>query len=358
MRCLIIKTSSLGDIVHAYPVVNYLKRCLPEVHLDWVVEERYAELVAAHPLIDTCYCVETGGWRRRPFSPETWRSIGALRRRLRRAPYDLVIDLQGNIKSALIASQVKCQKKVGFAKGYVAEWPNCWAMHRHILPPSGGNIRDDYLYLAQAAIHGPPVDDEDFHPVSLATDMVESLSLSSLIVGERPAVLFFGGSAWPNKRWNSADAAAFLVRGEHELGVRWLLGWGNDSERSTAEELANKLSYSRLLPRLPLVQLHYVMSLVRAVVSMDSLPLHLAAAAGTATFSLFGPSSANKYAPGGRRHAHLQGSCPYGLAFTKRCPRLRSCPTGACLQNLTSEAVFSHFAAFLSELKPNLRPTS
>jgi heptosyltransferase-1 len=85
------------------------------------------------------------------------------------------------------------------------------------------------------------------------------------------------------------------------------------------------------------------MDSVDLVVAMDSLPLHLAGTTKVKTFSVFGASLASKFKPAGKKHLTLQGHCPYGRVFEKRCPILRTCPTGACIRSLTGKAVFNAF---------------
>lgn len=350
---LIVKTSALGDIVHAYPALQYLRRCCPEAHISWVVERACAELVAGHPAVDECILADTQRWRRSPLARDTWRSIAACRSSLRTRVYDVVLDFQGNIKSALITSQVRSSCKVGFAAGYVAERPNLWAMHRHILPPSGQNIRADYLHLAVEAIEGPPVESSDFAPVALRISEEQQAANKNLLQPLRsygdPIAVLFAGSAWPNKQLTTPILATFLAYIEKNLGMRWLLAWGSPAEYAMANELVRGLDKAQVIERLPLPQLQNLLSHVDVAVSMDSLPLHLAATTQVATYSFFGPSSAAKYAPEGSRHASFQGPCPYAVSFAKRCPKLRSCPTGLCLHGLDALILAKHFKTWWCE---------
>lgn len=353
MRVLIVKTSALGDIVQTYPAVQYLRQQHPSAHIAWVVERPYAELVAAHPAVDSCLCIDSKVWRRRPFSLATWRSLVACRRALREGSYDVVIDLQGNTKSAAVVMQVRSPLKVGFAAGYVFERPNLWVMHRHFLPPPGRNVCDDYLFLVRAAIDGPEAVSVDMPPVVLRLDDVHREVNRAYIAGVRgegdgPVVLFFAGSAWPNKQLDEEAVAAFAATAARALGFRWLFAWGSSAERAVAVRLADGIAGARVIDRLPLPQLQHLMSLTDLVVSMDSLPLHLAATAGVSTYSFFGPSSAAKYAPAGPQHGHFQGSCPYGITFGRRCPKLRTCPTGRCLHGLEASLLYDAFASWWS----------
>jgi heptosyltransferase-1 len=109
--------------------------------------------------------------------------------------------------------------------------------------------------------------------------------------------------------------------------------------------LQQRLPGAQILDRLPLPVLQNFMAAVDLVIAMDSLPLHLAATTSTATYGFFGPSLGLKYQPQGPQHHAFQGCCPYGQIFAKRCPALRTCPTGACLREANGEQLFKQFAA-------------
>ena len=102
------------------------------------------------PYVNDVLLVDTKSWRKSPFKRSTWKEIQAFRRTLREVKYDVVFDLQGNVKSGLIVSQAFAKQKVGFGKETVAESPNLLFTNRRFNPPAARNIRDDYLYLAQS----------------------------------------------------------------------------------------------------------------------------------------------------------------------------------------------------------------
>lgn len=163
---------------------------------------------------------------------------------------------------------------------------------------------------------------------------VDSFLAHPKLSGER--ILVCPGSAWPNKRL-PLDA---LITFCSQIPGRFIWLWGNDEERGVAHQLLQHFGQTSVVsPKFSIPALQYLMSRVDLVVTMDSLPLHLAGLTDTPTYSLFGPSLASKYAPLGAHHTAIQGECPYGRTFTKRCPKLRSCPTGLCMR--TSSARYS-----------------
>ena len=105
MKVLIVKTSSMGDVIHTFPAVEDARRNRPDISFDWCVEEAFAGIVALHPAIGRIHTVAIRRWRKTLLDGGTWREAAALRRALRACRYDLVIDAQGLLKSALVAKQ-------------------------------------------------------------------------------------------------------------------------------------------------------------------------------------------------------------------------------------------------------------
>ena len=139
MRFLIVKTSSLGDIVQSFGLLAYLKNKFPSASIDWVVERRCAELLKRHPFVDRV--IEIDSKTRNPAA--FWQSI----KQLRLNHYDTVFDVQGNIKSGLVLFFARAKEKVGFKK--VAEWPNLLFTSKKIALKQECSIRQDYLNLAK-----------------------------------------------------------------------------------------------------------------------------------------------------------------------------------------------------------------
>lgn len=348
MKVLIVKSSALGDVVQAFPCLSWLKKKFPAVSIDWVVESACQSIVSAHPDIDRTLVVDTRRWRKRCFSKETRREIAAFYRSLRACEYDVVFDLQGNTKSALCTAMAKAKVKVGFGWRNVSEWPNLLATQRKYLVPLGGNVCAEYLHLLQSYF-------VDFSFLELECVVLNGASDEAIpeeyIQGlvrkcKAPAcalVMVCPGSNWRNKQLSSAALHGFLTLMQAHLSCRFLFIWGTPAEQLYVDRLQMHFPTSVVVERLPLPVLQNLMGEMDLVISVDSLPLHLAATTKTPTFSFFGPSAAAKYKPSGAQHGYIQGACPYGQRFERRCPLLRTCATGACLRNLTGEQIFSSF---------------
>lgn len=330
MKFLIVKTSSLGDILQTFPVATYLYVKYPGCQIDWVVEEEFAELVKANPQIDNVFSVKTRKWRK----GKAWGAILPFKAELQSHIYDACFDLQGNTKSALITLFVRTECKVGFGKGTVAEKPNLFITKFQFDPPAGQNIRDDYLFVVKSYFS----DTQPFEvtPVVLHTspednEKVQGILDHPLLNGIRK-VMVCPGSAWINKQLTKAQLSEVLTEFRQKNSCAYVFCWGNDAEKQLCQSLVDAFPGSILLEKLSLPALQALMDKMDFVISMDSLPLHLAGTTSVGTYSFFGPSLATKYCPNGPQHFYNQGVCPYGRTFEKRCPILRTCPTGACLR--------------------------
>src|SRR3989344_3286320 len=141
LQILIIKTSSLGDIIQAFPILNALLRRFPRASIDWVVEEALAPLVSAHPLVRKTIPFNIQGLKKNGLRASAWKSLWSSLRELRRDRYDLVFDLQANTKSGLLTALARACAKVGFGPKSVREWPNLLATNVRFDIPRQLNIR-------------------------------------------------------------------------------------------------------------------------------------------------------------------------------------------------------------------------
>lgn len=347
-KILIIKTSSLGDIIHTFSVINYLKDKLPSCTIDWVVEKPFAEIIQAHPGIRKTLCVDTKSWRKKIFSPATVKEIKSFRRQLLATHYDTVYDLQGNVKSGLLTMQANAREKVGFGLSTAPERLNILFTNKRYNPPLGQNIRDDYLSIVQSHIKGGLSYIEEPVCFSLSSEQQAILFNTKTLLETlpKPYVMVCPGSAWPNKQISPRALEEFLKRLQTYLNCSLIYVWGNQEEYALVTSLqAHQSAVSKVLNKLPLPVLQNIMHEMLLVIAMDSLPLHLASTTSTSTFSIFGASSSAKYKPVGSNHYSMQGSCPYGRVFTKRCPALRTCPTGACIKKINGKELFENFCS-------------
>jgi heptosyltransferase-1 len=349
MRILIVKLSALGDIVHALPVLDYLRQVVPEAEIDWVVEESNRAILEGHPLIRTIIGINTRAWRKALLSPVTHRAaVGAISQ-LRKASYDIVFDLQGNIKSGLITGLTGAPKRYGFARDGVRESPNLLFTNHHIplrqedhhisnralkivSSPFGGNYAS---YNLASHIETSPEEDQ------AAEDLVNAAA-------GNPRLLFHTGTTWETKKWSFES---WLELGRLVLdkvpSASIMFSWGNEQERKEAQLLAAELGDRAIfLPRLPLKNFCALLKKIDLAVGGDTGPIHLAAAVGTPTVSFYRSTDATRNAPQGSRHIALQSSMPCTICLERSCPRDSECRltirtsdmSEAILNNLNSGA--------------------
>ncbi len=332
MKVLLVKTSSLGDIIQTLPVVSFLKGKYPETEIDWVVENSFREILEAHPDIHTVIPIEMRTWRKNLIKHRS--AICLAIKTLRYKNYDLLFDLQGNIKSALITKCIRAKEKVGTTFKSAPEWPNALFLN-HRYPLNGKDpISLQYLSIPQQHFSLKP------HPIkvslTLSITQKESTWLRSKLKGKY-RMMICPGSHWENKKLSLPTWIELLKELSQRKETYFYIAWGSPKEEQEALALHTQFpSFSSVLPRMRLPLWQNFMSHMDAIYTVDSSALHLAATTGVPTFSFFGPSNATVYKPPQNIHQAFQGTCPYGKTFIKRCPALRTCKTGACLKGPNS----------------------
>lgn len=352
LEILIVKMSSLGDIIQTFHLLHYLRRRFPQGAIDWISEETCAPIPAAHPWIRTVFSFDIQGLKRGWWRWRNWRKMYSSIRALRKKSYHLIFDLQGNCKSGVLTFFARGGVKVGFAWRSVREWPNVLATHLRFEVPQEINIRLQHLHLAQQLFSdGEDIESEGVRfKISDQERQRLDFLLQSPQLQTKWRALVCPGSKWINKQLPLPTLLSLLKQIREALDASYLLVWGGEEERVFCEEIRSRLpSYSALIERLELPTLQNLMSEVDLVLAVDSSALHLCGTTATPSFSVFGPTSPHIFKPIGSRHFAFQGQCPYGKTFTKQCPLLRSCPTGACIRDLNAEEIFRAFMSWWRE---------
>jgi heptosyltransferase-1 len=307
-RIALVKLSSLGDVIHALPVAATLRTARPQARLTWIVERREAALLAGHPALDEVIVADTRGWRRarRPAALRAaLADAAALRRRLAAARFDVAVDLQGLLKSGVLAAATRAPLRIGFAAGWGREPLSALFTNRRVMPPAAArHVVEQYLaLLAPLGITERRL--EFALPVTPAaeTAMDEWLAAAGLKPHGRLVVLN-PGAGRPDKRWPVAHFAD-LARRLHDADARAVVTWG-PGEEADARAIA-AASPATLAPPTDLRALPALLRRVNVMVAADTGPLHMAAALGTPCIGLYGPTSAVRNGPYGVGHRALTG---------------------------------------------------
>lgn len=330
---LIIKTSSLGDIIQSFNVLDDLKNRFPEVSIDWAVESVFASIVSSHPLVRDTISLNI---KQRKKLLEGFKN-------LRKQRYDLVFDLQGNTKSGLITLISKGKKKIGFGFQSVREWPNILTTNVRFNISKDINIRDFHLELIEKYFNKKSL--REFRGVHFKLSQEERSPIQKIIekISSKKTIMVAPFSKWINKQLHINTLTKFLKKIEKEYEASFILMSGGTEEKVLADQLSKELKISYIIDRPTINLWQNLMNEVDLLIAVDSSALHLCGTTLTPSFSIFGPTAMDKFKPTGARHTGIQCRCPYGKVFTKQCPMLRSCKTGACIKDLKAEELFQVF---------------
>jgi heptosyltransferase-1 len=290
VKVLIVRLGALGDIVHAIPVAAALRRAFPAARVDWLVSARHRAILDLVPVIDRRLAIEAGGRGRT--------LLGAIRE-LRRSRYDVAIDLQGLLKSALLARSSGASKVIGFATSYLRE-RLARPFYTDVYDPGCGGIYDP---------------SETRHVVEINLGLLQPLGISDIVpefpidrvdsavvqaIGEQTGgryALLNPGAQWSNKRWPPSRFGVLAATLLERYGLRSIAMWGGD-ERPLAEEVVAHAGGAALV--LPPAAIADLVALARGAVVMvsgDTGPTHIAAAVGTPVVGIFGPTRPARNGP-------------------------------------------------------------
>src|SRR5215216_3228521 len=291
MRILFVKLGSIGDVVHTLPALAAVRRAVPGAKISWVVERRAAEILRDNPLLETLIEVDTKGLRRWPLSGETLPATRRQLRRLRASPFDLSIDFQGLLKSALVSRLSGARRRAGFSREHLREPAARFLLTETVRVPARLNVIRKNLALASGAlgVELPSAADTLEFPVHVSPLHAREADEVVQAAGERFTILNPGGG-WPTKLWDASRfgelADALLVN----HGLRSVVTYG-PGERELAERVVAASRVGAAHAASPSLKGFYELARRAAVyVGGDTGPTHLAVAAGAPVVGLFGPT--------------------------------------------------------------------
>lgn len=291
-RILIVKTTSMGDVIHALPVLNDIHVHNPTVQIDWMVEEPFADLVRGNRHVNEVVSVNVRQWRKLGIG-HTWRQWKQLKAQLTDREYDAVIDLQGLLKSALLACAARGTRMgpgFSYAKESVASlfyrkragWdPQAHAVER---------LRELAADLLNYRLTGKPVF-YDVHARKVLSAIPRGTEIWFLHATARDE------KKWPVVKWRE------LAHRFSDLGYVVKLPWGSEAERLQAQRIADGIAHVEVLPGMPLGALRIRMEDAGLVIGVDTGITHLAAAHYLPMVALFFATPAWRFAPRFNPHA-------------------------------------------------------
>ncbi|MBW2146699.1 MAG: lipopolysaccharide heptosyltransferase I [Deltaproteobacteria bacterium] len=333
-RILLIRTSALGDVVMALPVVRTLRSIYPEARIDWAVEETSASILEDNPDLSRALILRTKRWRQRK-SLSALQEMAETIRQLRSAEYDLTLDLQGLIKSGFIARITGARLRIGYHRSRCREPFSARFNNLHVQTRADTHIVDQQLELLRPL--GIIEPDRRFQILLRREDERHAEEfISRLNRRESGPIVINPGASWPTKRWPQDRYVALAQRIVDVLGFPVVVTWGGEAEGRQAHELVRRAGRGVFLaPPTDIRQLAALLSKCRLFIGSDTGPLHIAAALGVPTVALFGPSDPHRNGPYGNTSRILHSPLPCSGCYR------RQCPDPVCIRSIRIDEVFA-----------------
>ena len=327
-RVLVIKTSSLGDVVHALPALTDAVQARPELRFDWVVEEAFAPVPSWHPAVVQVIPIALRRWRKAPFSRQTRAQWHEFRHRIQAAEYDVVIDAQGLLKSAWLTRMAS-----GTHHG----------MDRHSAREGIASLAYDQKHFVARGKHAIERLRELFS-AALGYAVHHTEPDYGIFTGDpedrRRQLVFLHATSWPSKHWPEVYWQE-VIRLAAQAGFQILLPWGDAEERSRSERLASVSDAAAVPQAMDLNGIAAMLSSATGAIAVDTGLGHLAAAFAVPTVSLYGPT--DPQLTGTRGHFQVQYQADFGCApcLQRQCSyRGPASVSPACVEALTPDKVW------------------
>lgn len=322
MKILVVRLSSLGDILHLFPAISDLRRRHPDAEIHWLVEPAFAEVAGWHQGVDKVIPVPLRAHKKR------WWKVPALlrglRKQLRAENYDLVLDAQGLLKSALLA-RLAGKPIRGFDATSARESLAAKFYQTTASVPKGPHVIDRNRQLVAQLFGSDASTPLDFGLDQFRQQQMQiapPAALAELVA--QPCLVLLHGTTWNSKYWPESSWKE-LIALQAAQGMRCLLPWGNEQERERAERLQSAGGeYAFVLPRLKLTELMNVLLRARGFVSVESGIGHLAAALDLPGVMLHGPTDPGYSGILGKACIHLTSGIDCAPCFRRDCPKIAS----------------------------------
>ena len=313
---LIVRLGAMGDIVHALPVAAALRARFPDARIDWVVDERHRDLLELVRVVDRRIALRTR-------SASLRRRVMELRRTLTRESYDIAIDVQGLLKSAVVARLSGARRILGFTTPHLRERAARVFYTETCDPGDTAHVIEKNLTLAASL--GADVSRIQFPLTVPASAALDALHHRHSAAGDTPFVVLNPGAAWPNKRWppDRFGAVAEWLRRAH--GLSSVVTWGPGDETTAAAVVDGSAGAAALAPQTSIADLIAIVRGAALMVSGDTGPVHLAAAVGTPVVGIYGPTDVARNGPWSADDVTVSRFTACGCHHQRRCRVARWC---------------------------------
>ena len=275
MKIAIIKLSSLGDIVHSMVVLQFIKKHYPDSEIDWIVEKRFQGVLENNPHINQIHTVNFNAAKKQKSLKLLFKELIQVKKY---GKYDVVIDLQGLIKSAIITKFISSRKIVGFDKNSIRERLASYFYNQKVAIGYDKNTIERYVKLISEALKIKITKDD------IINKELYLFSKSKLLIPQTPYVVFIMGSTVQNRIYPKEK----FLQVVQAINKSCIVVWGNEQEKERAEWMKNKSKYIQVMPKLNLDDLKQVISRSSLLIGNDTGPSHMAWALNRPSITLFG----------------------------------------------------------------------
>ncbi|MEQ1975667.1 lipopolysaccharide heptosyltransferase RfaC [Xenorhabdus sp. SGI240] len=282
MRVLLVKTSSMGDVLHTLPALTDAKQQFPDIQFDWVVEEGFAQIPTWHNAVENVIPVAIRRWRKNWFRKDIREERARFRQQLQQHQYDAIIDAQGLLKSAFLVTRLAHGPKHGYDRKSIREpIASFFYDHCHAVSKQQHAVERTRALFAESLGYKKPSGQGDY---AIACHFLHQQTSS-----QNNYLVFLHATTrdekhWPENHWKR------LIADLRATGMRIKLPWGTEHEYQRALRLAEGFSHVDVLPKLTLAEVAHVIAGAQAVVSVDTGLSHLTAALDRPNITLFGPT--------------------------------------------------------------------
>ena len=281
MRVLLVKTSSMGDVLHSLPALSDAQKQFPEIRFDWVVEEGFAQIPTWHPAVDNVIPVAIRRWRKNWFSAPIRAERAAFRHQLQQKKYDAIIDAQGLLKSAFLVTRLAQGPKYGYDWQSIREpLASLFYDHRYSISKQQHAVERIRQLFAAALGYTKPQEQGNY---DIAQHFIQTTSHDH----QNDYLIFLHATTRDDKHWPEAHWRE-LITLVAPTGLKIKLPWGAEHEYQRALRIAEGFPFVEVLPKLTLAEVAEQIANAKAVISVDTGLSHLTAALDKPNITLFG----------------------------------------------------------------------
>ncbi|HVT90978.1 MAG TPA: lipopolysaccharide heptosyltransferase I [Tepidisphaeraceae bacterium] len=307
-RILLIKPSSLGDVVHALPVLNLLRRKWPQAQISWLVSNQFSDLLRGNPQLSEVIEFDRRKFARWWFDPRATVALFRFLRDLSKRRFDLVIDLQGLHRSGWLTWLTHAPLRVGFANA--RELAHLFYTHRVPIDSMEQHAIQRYLAITEALGCGrEPV---EFH---LTSDAADEAHVESLVGAIGPYAILLPGANWLTKRWPAERFARLIEPLRSQFGLATVVAGGGELARLASQIPADV----NVVGKTSLRQLVALIQRASLVIANDSGPMHIAAALNKPLVTIFGPTNPIRTGPFQRLDSVVRVDIPCSPCYSRKC---------------------------------------